>query len=129
MNLELVTTVDADNPVVGDLKLTANQLTLVDGNDAVSQHLRNRLKFFLGEWFLDQRLGLPFFRDVFVKNPNRPVIRSLFRRTIRGTPGIAQVLELALTINADRSAQLDFVAAFDMGGDPLVFTDFILGEF
>ena len=129
MNLELVAAVDSENPIEGDLRLTDDQLTLVDGADAVSQHLRNRLRFFLGEWFLDRRLGFPFFRDVFIKNPNKRAVRAAFRRTIRDTPGIATVSEIQLTVNADRTAQLDFEAPLDQGGEPLVFTDFILGKF
>lgn len=125
-NLELVKRIDAENPIEGDLRLTDGQLTLVEGDDAIDQHLRNRLRFFLGEWFLDTRQGLPYFQSVFVKNPNRPAVRSAFRRTIRETPGIVAVTELQLTINADRSTQVDFVATLDRSGAQLVFRNFIL---
>lgn len=128
MNLELAAVVDAENPDAGDLRLTNGQLTLVDGNDAVRQHLINRLRIFLGEWFLDRRIGIPFFRDILVKNPDRPAIRSIFRRTIRETPGITAVDELLLTVRSDRSARLDFRAPLDQSGEELVFREFILGE-
>jgi hypothetical protein len=127
MNLELATAVDAENPDRGDLRLTNGQLTLVDESDAIRQHLTNRLRFFLREWFLDRRLGIPYFSEVLVKNPNRPAVRSIFRRTIRETPGIASVDELLLTIGSDRSARLDFTAALDQSGEELVFSEFILG--
>ena len=129
MNFALVETVDADNPVEGDLRLTANQITFVEGVDAIAQHLRNRLRFFLGEWFLDQRQGFPYFRDVFIKNPNRPAILSLLRRTIRETPGIVSVDELTLSISPARVATVDFKAALDGTDEPLVFTDFVIGDF
>lgn len=130
MNLELAAVTDAENPIAGDLKLTNGQLSLVDGTEAIAQHLRNRLRFFLGEWFLDQRQGLPFFREIFVKNPDRQVIRTIFRRTIRETPGIATMARFELTIDTTRSARLTFVALLDEpGADPLEFSDFILGEF
>lgn len=125
-NLELVKRIDAENPIEGDLQLTDGQLTLVTGDDAIDQHLRNRLRFFLGEWFLDTRQGLPYFQSVFVKNPNRPAVRSAFRRTIRETPGIVAVTKLQINIAADRSASIDFVATLDRSGEPLVFRDFIL---
>lgn len=131
MNFELVDQVDSENPNLGDLRLDAGQLSLTDPGSAIAvrQHLQNRLRFFLGEWFLDARQGLPYFRDVFVKNPNSQTIRSVFRRTILETPGISAVENLELTIASDRTASISFDARLDQGGDPLVFSDFILGEF
>lgn len=129
MNLELVESVDADNLIEGDLRLTNHQLTFTTprSSKAISQKLRNRLRFFLAEWFLDRRQGLPFYQRVLVKNPNRRVILTIFREAIRTTAGIASVNKLSLTIAADRSARLDFTALLDDGSEPLVFRDFILG--
>lgn len=123
--------VDADNPVEGDLYIsTRGQFVLATGGDAVRQHVRSRLRFFLGDWFLDERQGFPYYRDVFRKNPNRQAVISALRRTVRETPGIAEVDELTLSIEADRSARVDFRAILDdPAEDPLVFEDFILTEF
>ena len=120
---------DADNPTAGDLFIdSTGQLVLVDGSDAVAQHLRGRLRIFLGEWFLDERIGFPYFRDVFIKNPNHASILSSLRRTITGTPGISGVDELTLSVNAARQAVVSFRAQLADGGD-LDFGDFILGDF
>ena len=128
-NFALVETVDAENPVEGDLRLTLGQITLVEDTDAIAQHMRNRLRFFLGEWFLDQRQGFPYFRDVLIKNPNRPSILSSLRRTIRQTPGIVAVDDLTLSVSPERVASVSFKARLDGSGEPLEFTDFILGDF
>lgn len=128
MNLELTAVVDPENPIEGDLRLTTGQLTLVDGNDAVRQHIANRLRFFLGEWFLDLRQGLPFYQDVLVKNPDRESVRSIFRTTILRTPGVEAVDELQLTVSASRVLSVSFRARLEDGGAPLVFEDFILGD-
>jgi hypothetical protein len=129
MNFELVEAVDAENPVEGDLRLTNGQITFVEGRDAIRQHLANRLRFFRGEWFRDQRQGLPYYERVLIKSPDTNALRTLFRRAIVETPGIAVVDKLELTIASDRTASLAFEAALDSGGEPLVFEDFILGEF
>jgi hypothetical protein len=127
--------IDADNPVEGDLYIsTTGQLVLVgkDGVDRdleVRQHVRSRLRFFLGEWFLDERQGFPYFRDVFIKNPNRQSIVSSLRRTIRQTPGVAEVDELTLQVDEGRRASVSFRAILEDSAIPLVFEDFILGEF
>ena len=129
MNFALTVATSADNPVEGDLDLADSQVWLIDGSDAIAQHLRNRLKFFLGEWFLDVRQGLPFFQRVFVKNPNLPAIRAIFRRVVRETPGVSGVQDLTLSVSPDRIASISFVALLDSGDDPLVFIDFVIGEF
>lgn len=122
--------VDGDNPVAGDLFISeTGQLVFVSGPDEVKQHIRSRLRFFLGDWFLDQRQGFPYFRDVFIKNPDRQSIVSSLRRTIRETPGVSEVDELVLEIDDDRSARVSFRAILDGEGEPAVFDDFILGDF
>ena len=127
--------VDGDNPVEGDLFISENgQLVLVGVNQGnqdleTRQAVRGRLRFFLGEWFLDARQGFPYFRDVFIKNPNRQSIISSLRRTIRETAGIAQVDELTLSVDSNRRASISFRAILEDSDIPLVFSDFILGDF
>ncbi len=126
---------DADNPVVGDLYIDpTGQLVLVgdvpETRDLeVRQHVRSRLRFFLGDWFLDQRQGFPYFRDVFIKNPSRQSIISSLRRTIRQTPGVDEVDELTLEVDDRRRATVSFRALLEDSDVPLEFSDFILGEF
>lgn len=127
--------IDGDNPVEGDLFISeTGQLVLVGVNQGnqdveIRQAVRGRLRFFLGEWFLDARQGFPYFRDVFIKNPNRQSIISSLRRTIRETAGVAQVDELTLSVDADRRASVSFRAILEDSDIPLVFSDFILGDF
>ena len=122
--------VDGDNPVEGDLFIgPSGQFVLLAGPEAVQQHVRSRLRLFLGEWFLDARQGFPYYRDVFIKAPNRQSVISSLRRTIRQTPGVAVVDELSLEVAPDRSARVSFRAILDDSDAPLVFEDFLLGEF
>lgn len=72
----------------GNLDLTNDDLSFVTGADAVAQHLRIRLRFIRGEWFLDQRVGLPYFEQVWVKNPNLGAVQATYRRAITTTPGV-----------------------------------------
>lgn len=109
-----------------DLDITDGELSLVESAAAIEQHLRIRLRFFLAEWFMDEREGIPFFRDVFVQGPNEAVIRSIFRQTIQDTPGVVEVLRLVLEIDkATRTATLSFSARIDTGVT-LTFNEFII---
>jgi hypothetical protein len=93
----------------GDIDLTGGEARLVSGVDALVQHLRIRYRTFLGEWYGDRRIGVPWFQVVFVKNPNMRLVRSLIREVAITTPGVAAVLELRVTVNSARVAAISFV--------------------
>jgi hypothetical protein len=129
-NLSIVMETDAENPIVGDLRLTNNQFTIVEGSESlgdpndpdrgvegVRQHLRQRHLFFRGEWFLDRRQGFPYFERVLIKNADLPGIRTLERRLIVDTPGIASVSELDLGLSASRQLSIDYKAHTTNGQD------------
>ncbi len=75
----------------GDIAIVDNDLMLLDGISYVAQKMASRFKFFLGEWFLDKREGVPYFRDVFTKNPDLNVIRSVFRQVALSIPSVASL--------------------------------------
>jgi hypothetical protein len=107
---------DAD----GDLDFTDGELRLLTGVEAIAQHLRIRFRTFLGEWHLDQRIGIPYFQHVFVKNPNPVLIRSIFREVALGTPGVKLIARLELdldrttrTLSVSMSGNCDDGTPFD----------------
>lgn len=110
----------------GDLDLSGHRLNLATGEEAIEQQLKLRLRFFLGEHFLDRRLGIPYYRDILIKNPNLQLVRSLFKEAIETTPGIDSVDELQVSVNSrDRQLTVSFVATMDTG-EELVFSPFII---
>ena len=110
----------------GDLQLIGHQINLVSGTDAIAQQIQIRCKFFLGEFFLNQQLGIPYYREILIKNPNLAVIRDIFRQAIEGVPGIDRVVDLDATIdNATRTLRLSFSAILDTD-EELVFEPFII---
>lgn len=110
----------------GDLDISGKRLNLATGEAAIEQQLRIRLRFFLEEFFLDTRQGIPFYRDILVKNPNLRLVRSLFKEAIETTPGIISLDELDLSIaTAQRTLTVSFIATMDTGAE-LVFSPFII---
>lgn len=100
----------------GDLDLTGGELRLVSGVEAVRQHIRIRLRTVLGEWFLDQRIGVPYFEHILVKNPNPVLVRSIIRETILGTPGVSSVSRLEFELDrVTRKLTVDGAAVGDDG--------------
>lgn len=92
----------------GDLALVTqangkkNLSILTDKATACAIKLADRFRIWLGEWFLDTRIGVPYIQTVFVKRPSLSAIRQLFRTIILTTPPIASCDDLQLNYNAAR---------------------------
>src|SRR5882672_11274251 len=77
------------SPTLNDLLIRDGDLVITpDTLSAVRQHILQRLRIFLGEWFLNNQVGLPFFQQILIKNPDQSKIDALLRNQIQGTPGV-----------------------------------------
>jgi hypothetical protein len=74
-----------------DIDLTNNELSLVRAVDSVAQHWLIRMRFFLGEWFLDEREGIAYFERVLVKSPDLIAVKSLLREASIKTAGVEKI--------------------------------------
>lgn len=83
-----------------DLELVNGDLALTANDDAIRQHIVQRLRTFLGEWFLDLSVGVPYFQDVLVKNPNVQVVDGVLKQTILDTPGVIELMTFELDFDA-----------------------------
>lgn len=95
----------------------ANDFAFVDGNlvlvsnlaQEVAIDLKTCLQMFLGEWFLDTRLGMPYFQAILgVKQPQLPALKKIFDSAIRQREGVADVPLLEVTFDsAARTLRVD----------------------
>lgn len=107
----------------GDLDLVGHKLVFTSGPTLVRQKLSARFQFFAGEWFLDRRQGIPYFRDVFTVNPNRDLIRALFKKVVVSTPGVASLIKFdALFDTSARQVRFDFAAKLSADAATLIVT-------
>lgn len=79
----------------GDLPVAPRHVTDIA---AVAQRVEIRLKTFFGEWFLDERRGLPWLEWKQQKPPNIDVIRERVRSEIRQARGVVRVESLEVAI-------------------------------
>lgn len=115
------------DPLTGDLLVEGGDLQLLDGLDAIAQHVAIRLQFFRGEWFLDTRIGVPYFTDILVKNPDLNIVRFLLRAAVASTPGVINLQSFDMVFEGiTRALNVDFEAETEEG--PLEFDrELILG--
>lgn len=114
----------------GDLALENNSFVLLsDTLLETRQRLMTKFKFFLGEWFLDARVGFPHFQEVLVKNPDFTLIEDYGRELILNDEQVDTLESFVLGHdNSERLLTLSFEAVL-LSGEVLTFNDFILGAF
>lgn len=101
---------------VGDLALIKGSPYFIEGPAYIRQKLSVRFRFFLGEWFLNQLEGVPYYRDVFVHDPNLDVLTTLFKSIALDCPGVLGLKRFKLIFDPEsRSASFDFAAVVDGG--------------
>ena len=113
----------------GDIYFDANgDLALVEDGEEVAQHVKQRLDFFQGEWFLDESVGVPWYQEIFQprRGSNRLSARAyteaILKDTILETPGVTRLLSFDFT-----SDEINRVASFTFRVDTAwgdVGTDF-----
>ena len=79
------------DPKTNDLVFTDYDFALVDDTRQIMQNLAIRLRFVLGEWFLDITQGIAYYEDIFRKNPNQIQIESALKQEIVNTRGIVEI--------------------------------------
>lgn len=84
---------DAD----GDLAMGGEEFLTGYTAEEVAQNVLTRLKFFLGEWFLDTTDGTDWFGSVLGKGSVLASRESVIRRRILLTPGCAGMTAFSLT--------------------------------
>jgi len=77
----------------GLLVFENNAIPIVTGADEVKQRIRQRLLAVQGEWFMDRSDGLPWFTELFEKNPQNA--QAILTRAVLETPGVLDLLEMS----------------------------------
>lgn len=92
--------------VNGSMALTANETT---PGQEVLQSIRSNLRFFQGEYFLDETVGIPYWQTIFKKGVPLSVIEGIFRQAILDTDGVLQLNSFTMTLNnTTRRATITF---------------------
>lgn len=110
--------------IVGDIDISSGDMVYLTGNEAIAQHVLVRLRFFSGEWFLDTRIGIPYFQQILVKNPDDAAVRAIFIEAIVTTPGIDSLDSFEMDYDGPtRALRVTFAAKITDSDEPLVFDE------
>lgn len=103
----------------GDLDLSLGLRQTPDLATYVRQALSVNLQTFLGEWFLDTRLGLPVFRVTAGKRYDPALVDTMYRQAVVKTRGVGSLDSLQISFdNARRRLAVD-IECTTAEGDPV----------
>jgi hypothetical protein len=95
------------DPVTGDMMFGKNLDNFARNAQACAQNVTTKLRFFMGEWFLDQTYGTPWFQDIFKKPVNQPLSEADIKAVIYSETGVNQILSFSFELDhASRQATI-----------------------
>jgi hypothetical protein len=83
----------------------------------LSQKIRHTISVFLGEWFMDGTIGIPYIPGEDVeKNMHRRMIETALQVRIGEVEGVEKFLSFSTSLNkASRTLTVDFTVQIDSG--------------
>jgi len=106
--------------ISNDLVFSGFDFSLVDDTRQIMQNLGIRLRFVLGEWFLDITQGIPYFEFFFIKAPNLIQIESILKEEIVNTRGIVELISFTSNYEARRRIFSVKFSARSISGEALL---------
>jgi len=88
------------NNITG-LNVVNNDLIVITGINALKEKLEERLRFFLGEWFLDTTQGVPYLQEIFEKPVDTGLITSILTGEISKEEDVISVNETQALFEKD----------------------------
>lgn len=103
--MDLLLNKDTHDLVFTNGKCPVTQLLV----DVVAQRLKITLYTFLGEWFLDTTIGVPYFQQIFGKIRSKATVDLIFQRIIADDPDVIEILSFSSELSSgDRGYSMTF---------------------
>jgi hypothetical protein len=113
------------NPT-GDLDTATGLTRRITGREYAAQKIRQKLLFIRSEWILDTRLGVPWFEEILVKNPDLRLVQARIRDVILSVPGISSVQQTETRLDGPaRKLHLAYVATYRDDSGPATISDLV----
>ncbi len=116
-SLKLALVVDAENPIIGDVYLKNGTVEITSTlGESVAQELFCRFRMFLGDWFLDPTIGIPYLQLILGEKTPVGVIAQIYRNVITGCPGVKTLTQFSLSgPDSNRQISVAFVCTLTDG--------------
>jgi hypothetical protein len=87
-----------------------------DSLEYLAQKVRCAISLFLGEWYLNVYLGVPYIPSVGEKDEHRPLLESVMKERITDVEGVKKLIYFSSNYDkAKRTLSIRFIADTDAG--------------
>lgn len=101
----------------GDFQLTPTE------SQSLAQKLRIKLLTFMGEWYLNEEEGIPYYQSIFGKNRAKETIDNIFKVAILEEPDVISLMEFRSSIDVKRRVyRMDFKVRSENDDEPIPIT-------
>lgn len=91
--------------------VATNNLRMVDGVDEIKQIIKRNLQTFLGEWFLDTSIGVPWIQEIFSKRASAQNADAILIDQVVASRGVISLLRWETSLDtATRELSVEFRA-------------------
>lgn len=90
------------HPTTNDWHFEGGNLVMVTKAHAVGQHVRQRLKAFEGEWFLDTLAGVPWLAELLGKQYDPTLAEAVVKAEILDTDAVTEITSFAVGFEKNR---------------------------
>ncbi len=94
----------------------------------VQQKVTTTMQFFLGEFFLDLRKGIAFFKYEIGQRFDRQLLTTLFTRAALQTTGVAEVTAMTMTLDRQTRKLTRVMRLRVETGEEIEQRDLIIGD-
>lgn len=97
------------DPLTNDLIFVNGTPTVTQTqSEIVAQRLKIKLQTFLGEWFLDRTIGVPYFQQILGKGRSKQAIDVIFQNIIANDEGVIEIREFSSSLDSGRGYSMTF---------------------
>ena len=88
------------DPTTGDITLVGNSPVLVEDTlSVVRQRIQIRLNTFLGEWFYNSEVGVPYYEQILTQKYDKSIVDSVLRSEVLETEDVIEVTSFETTFD------------------------------
>lgn len=82
----------AVDPRTHDLTFINGSLAMVSNSEAIAQRVKQHLRMYAGEWFLDTSVGVPWIEYVFTNPFDQAIAEAIVKDAVLAVPGVVEIL-------------------------------------
>lgn len=84
------------DPTTHDLAFVNNGLVTVTDAACVAQRVKQHLRSFLGEWFLDTTAGVPWHEYIFAEPYDAATAEAVIKDAVAAVPGVTEIVSFGM---------------------------------